>query len=334
MTPATPETPRSAPPRSSIARLRSLVLRYPDDPEVRSVYGDVLAETGDPRGRFIRAQSSLEGKLPPSAREAAKHEVRTLLDAHEKEWKEIASWAEVRFKGGFIHAIRAPIGAFLANAAALFAVEPVRKVLLMNVSDADLAQLAEHEALGRIGHLGLLGPFEDAGATAFAKSRHVSTLRALNLGGGVGEGFASALGGFSALESLSLSGLDIGDETMALFAKAQLPRLQRFYAARNGLSDEGVAALAEATSWTSLSWLCLGGNEFSDEGAQALAKAKFGCVTHLELNQTGVGDEGMLAILGGKAFRSLKRVDLTMTGVTGEAIKKLRAKKITVVGYG
>ncbi len=317
-----------------VDRLRTLVLRYPSDPDVRFVYADVLAEKGDPRGRFIRAQTALEQRLPPDAREAAQHEIRSLLGQHEKAWTEPASWADVRFQGGFIHAIRATIGSFLEHADALFAVEPVRKVVLRSVTDQALEKLAAHEALARIEQLSLEGAFGDAGAAAIAKSRHAASLRALNLNGcALGESFFAALGNLKALTSLAIPGLAIGDENAALLAKAPLAKLERLYAPRNELSDEGAAALAGAAQWSSLQWLCIGGNELSDEGADALAKAKFGNVTHLEINQTGIGDEGVLAIVKGKAFRQLKKIDVRQTEVSSEAIKQLRAKKLTVLGY-
>jgi uncharacterized protein (TIGR02996 family) len=320
---------------ATIEKLRALVLRYPSDADVRGVYADVLIDAGDPRGDFIRAQASLEDRLPPDAREAAQRQVQSLLAAHEKEWRAVASWADVRFKGGFIHAIRATIGSFLAHAHELFAVEPVSTVVLGGVSDDALVKLAEHEALARVNRLHLSGTFGDRGASALAKSRYVRSLRGLNLiASEIGEGFVSAAGNFESLVSLSLTGHEMGDELIAVLSKNELPKLERLYAARTALSDEGVAAIADAKTWTSLRWLCLGGNEISDEGADTLAKAKFGNVTHLELNQTSIGDEGALAIVKGKAFRALKKIDLRQTEVSSATIQQLRARKgLTVVGY-
>jgi uncharacterized protein (TIGR02996 family) len=319
---------------ATIDKLRTVVLRYPNDPDVRGIYADVLIDAGDPRGRFIRAQSSLEGRLPPDAREAAEHEVKTLLAAHEKKWRDVASWADVRFKGGFVHAIRATIGSYLEHAAELFAVEPVSTVVLGGVSDDALVKLAEHGTLARIERLHLSGTFGDRGAAALAKSPHVRSLRRLNLSASeLGEGFVSAVSKFESLISLSITGHEIGDELMGTFAKNDLPKLERLYAARTSVGDEGVAAIAEAKTWTSLRWLCLGGNEISDEGAEALAKAKFGSVTHLEINQTSIGDEGALAIVKGKAFRALKKIDLRQTEVSSETIQQLRSRKGLTVTY-
>ena len=117
-------------------RLRALVASRPEDAGARAVYADALLQEDDPRGMFITLQTRLETGLPPHKREAALREIEALRRAHESAWTAAArGWAEVRFKAGFIHAIRSTAAAF-TDASALLAVEPVVEVNLTEASDA------------------------------------------------------------------------------------------------------------------------------------------------------------------------------------------------------
>lgn len=319
---------------SIVERLRDLVLSSPRDPAVRSVYADALIQEGDPRGTFILLQSHLDGSIPPDKREEARRQVDELLRANRDRWTEHARWAEIRFKGGFIHAIRTSATKFLANGPALLAVEPVLEVTLQEATDDDLKALAALPAIARIADLKLDGDFEDAGAAALAKSPHLGTLTSLNLSGaGLGSTFASSVAHLRSLEVLCLSGMSLGDAAVEIFAAGTYPALQRLYLARNELSDEGLTALAKARGLGNVRTLCLGGNEISDEGVVALAGAKgLGNLVTLELNATQVTDEGLEAIAKSRALKSLKKVNVQQAGeVSAEGVARLRKAKLVVI---
>src|SRR5690606_39416422 len=56
---------------------------------------------------------------------------------------------------------------------------------------------------------------------------------------------------------LELGGLDLGDDTLAALLDADLGRLERLWLYKNGLTDTGARALAEAASRLSLTELRL-----------------------------------------------------------------------------
>jgi uncharacterized protein (TIGR02996 family) len=316
------------------ARLRDLVLANPRDAAVRSVYADALIQDGDPRGTFIILQSQLAERISPDRREDARRQADELFKANRDRWTEPASWAEVRFRGGFIHAIRAKAAAFLEKGSALLATEPVLDVTLTQATDEHVKALAALRALARLSDLTVQGSFKDGGAAVLVKSPHLRALTALNLkAASLGKGFAGSVSSLTSLEVLALTGMNLGDEAITVFASETHPALQRLYLARNELTDEGLAALAGSSGLAALRVLCLGGNEISDEGVAALAAAKhLANLTILELNRTGVSDEGAEALARSKTLRSLKKVDLSRSEVSRALIDRLRKQgKLVIV---
>jgi len=319
---------------SIAARLRDLVLASPRDPAVRSVYADALIQEGDPRGTFIMLQSHLDSRIPPDKREDARRQVDELLRVNRDRWLEPARWAEVRFKGGFIHSIRAKAAEFVSKGSALLATEPVLEVTLTGTTDDHVKTLAALPALARLADLKLQGSFKDASAATLARSPHLGSLPSLNLqGASLGAAFAGAAASLKSLQLLCVTGMAMGDAAIESFAAGSYPALQRLYLARNELTDEGVTALARSHGLGALRMLCLGGNEIGDEGVTALAGAKgLGNLVHLELNATGVTDEGIEALAKSRALKSLKKVDLRQTQeVSAEGLARLRKAKVVAV---
>jgi uncharacterized protein (TIGR02996 family) len=319
---------------TSIAqRLRHLVLNSPRDPDVRSVYADALIQEGDPRGTFIMLQSHLNGRIPPDKREEAKRQVAELLATHGAKWREPASFAQVRFKGGFIHAIQADAATFLTKGSSLLAVEPVLEVNLLDAGDDEVRALAAMPAVAKLAELKLVGSFGDESAALLATSPHLSSLTSLNVKGGpLGKAFAASVANLKMLELLCLTGVEMGDESVSVLAAGAHPALQRLYLARNELSDEGVTALAKSRGLGALRVLCLGGNDISDEGVAAIAASKgLPNLAVLELDSTSVTDEGVEALAKSRTLKALKKLNLARTEVSTEGLNKLQRGKITAV---
>jgi len=82
--------------------LLARILEHPGDVEARAVYGDWLAERGDPRGELIALQLATRDRLPTDAE--AKRE-RALLEAHATDWlgrlAPVVIGDRVRFRLGF-----------------------------------------------------------------------------------------------------------------------------------------------------------------------------------------------------------------------------------------
>jgi len=310
-------------------KLRDLVTGNPRDLAARGVYADALIQDGDPRGTFITLQAALDGRLSPDKREAARKQLRQLFSANEEKWLAPAKdWAEIRWKGGFMHAIRASAADFLVKGAALVAAEPVAEVTLTDTSNQEMAALADCAAIAKLHSLSITGNYKDASAAKLAASAHASKIASLNLSGGsLGSAFAQATANLRALQSLCATSMSMGDDPMEVLGK-NLSAVQKLYLARNEITDEGVAALADG-ALGELRVLCLGGNEISDEGCAALAEAKLEKLRQLELNQTQITDEGAMALAKSKTLKSLKKLDIRQTEVS-EAVPKLRKKGITV----
>jgi len=298
-----------------VEELRARVVKNPRDREAQSVYADALIQAGDPRGAFISLQMHLDGRLPPDKRETARLQAQALLKEHESAWFGLArGWAEIRVRGGFIRAMRAPAAKFVANGAKLLAVEPVIDLTLTSVTDGDVVALAAMPALASVAEISLQGRCSDKAAAALAASPHATNLASLNFGGGSpGKAFARAAANLRGLETFVATGSEMGDDAVEIFAALDLPSLARLYLARCELTDASMSAIANGRALSNVVKLCLGGNAIGDEGAEALAEGtSLGKLAHLELNATEISDEGARALAKSKSLASLKRLDLRM----------------------
>ncbi len=292
-------------------RLLQAVLAAPESVEPRLVYADWLQEQGDPRGELISVQCLLGGGLEyPSQRHALRAREQELLAEHGELWSAPAKKLSHQhwFRRGFIDEVHAGAGTFLPGAAALFAVEPVLRLVLEEMSRRDCASLAGAPWLGRVRRLKLRGEIGDAGMAALGKSLQLGALASLNLGscelGPKGAG-ALAEASMRACRSLSLSGNPIRDAGLrALVRSPLLEGCRRLYLARCGLSSKSVVELAGSERVRSLTGLCLGGNAIDDPGLQALADSPhLSGLKRLELDEAeGEGLERLQQRFG-KALR-------------------------------
>jgi len=316
---------------SAAAKLLEQVVANPRDTDARAVYADALIQDGDPRGTFITLQAAMLGRLSPDRREAALHQSRALFKEHEAKWLATTKgWAQVRMRGGFVHAIRAKAADFLKHGEALVAAEPVLEVVLHGAGDEDLKKLAASPAVARLQSLALGGTYGDKGAVALAESAHLKTLEWLNLGASkAGKGFAAAVGGLAGLVSLCLTGASLGDDGAKTFAAAALPKLTHLYLTRNDLTDACMGDLGDGRALATVQMLTLNGNEITDEGLAAFTKGKsLGNLARLELRETQIGEEAAKAL--GK-LKALKKLDVKGTEVEVSSLGGLKRKGVTVV---
>lgn len=91
----------------------------------------------------------------------------------------------------------------------------------------------------------------------------------------------------------------------------RLPRLSTLYLCRNGLGDEGAAALTNC-SWPALNVLSLVQNALRSDGAKALAAGSghFPELHTLALSYNGLGDDGAVALAAAKYFKRLVKLHL------------------------
>lgn len=314
-----------------IAKLRALAIARPSDYEIREVLADALLAANDPRGELIQMQIALTRRVSPNVREHAQQRSNDLLSKHEREWTgAITSWAEVRMRGGFIEAIRAPMKAFLDNGAALLANEPVRSLTLTSVNNDQLKSIAKIPGIERIEQLRLRGSYTNIGIIELVRSAQLKKLQRLTLSNAGKSATASFEGGaLTCLTSLCLTDCDIGDEGVAALAAArELSSLTSLFLTRTGLSDEAAKSLAQSRTLTRLEVLTLGGNEeLGDEGVEALSKSRnFESLKLLEINQTGVSDAAANAIAKSKTMGSLRRVDVRQTEIGNKGLAALKKR--------
>lgn len=252
------------------------VLADPGDDEPRLVYADWLISQAEPRGDFISIQIHLRGSLSPARRQEYRGREQALLREHGAEWSAPAAFARLRaFSRGFIDRITSSAADFLSAHAALFALEPVRAVELVDVDRASVEELVRAGCLERITSLALRGDVGDDGTRALAGCPDLRNLVNLNLNSaGVGPDGAAALAAsphLAGLEALTLSGNDIGPKGLEALAGSEHLALERLFVAGCELDDTSVEALARSPAMARLSRLGLNRNyDLTGTAAEAL----------------------------------------------------------------
>jgi uncharacterized protein (TIGR02996 family) len=165
------------------------IIGAPEDDTLRLIFADWLEERGDVlRAELIRVQCELAH--PPSRgsgsrrRAALKRREDRLLQSQGKMWA--GPLAPVldhyAFSRGFVDAVSLNGKLFLAQAEALFRLDPITCVKLTSMPADRIPELAACSYLSRLTHLMLaLGTIDDAGAEALARSPHLNERITFNL---------------------------------------------------------------------------------------------------------------------------------------------------------
>jgi uncharacterized protein (TIGR02996 family) len=283
------------------AGLLEAVLATPDDDGPRLVYADWLTEQGDPRGELIAIQCA-RSRLDSDAPEQKLLEERewTLLSLHEEEWrnalgKDVLS---VKFRRGFVDEVTLFTASFVERAEAMFALEPLRTVRVVDAGPEGAAMLAASPMLL---HLEGLRLSNSTGASQ----------RGIGLDG-LGELLLSR--NLHALESFSLEGQhldDLGAMAIAKAGPAALPSLKALRLASDSLSAVGVEALCSARWFRRLKRVSFAANQLREVGAEALAFAPGATAwEELELDANLLGDAGARALAGHEQLGALRRLSL------------------------
>jgi uncharacterized protein (TIGR02996 family) len=232
------------------------ILEAPEEDTPRRIFADWLLDHHDPvsvaRGELIHLQCEL-ARLPVEAerRGGLLQRERQLLEAHAREWGSpfgrlgCTCW---EFRRGFVEGVGMPASAFLAQAAGLFRVGPVRELKLYQVGSL-LPEVAASSYLVRLRTLDLENnDLGDADVLALAGSAHLGEL-----------------------STLLLWCNHLGDPGVQALVAGRLPRLRRLDLSRNSVGDIGAATLAASSLLRGLAILDLTGNQITDTGARALA---------------------------------------------------------------
>lgn len=164
-------TGRTSAPRvmNTLRHLRDRIVADPDDLGLRLLYGDLLVERGDPRGKFVHLQLELAARPTPELTSAA----AALLVRYGKHWVAPVHRGSVRFIRGFIEEWSTPAPELLRRGARVARAVPLKTVRLSVPGAGELAPLAQCAALHGLRTLEIRGlqdgPFGALGRVPFRR---------------------------------------------------------------------------------------------------------------------------------------------------------------------
>ena len=296
------------------------IREHPDDDAPRLIFADWLDDHGETdRAEFIRARvyrARIRGRESPEADELTRR-ASALLAANWQRWTaplrplfgdapDHFNWprtyrpeAITHFPRGFVESVEMEAGRFVAVAAELFRLCPIRHVHLHR-ADEHAARLAECPQLAWVEGLSFpdyaRAPLGPRGMVSLAGSPHLGRLWLL-----------------------WLSRNYLGDEGLvALAAAPWLDHLRAVSLSDNGASDRGAEALARTPRAFRPRKLFLHRNAIGDRGAIALAESPvLEEVRTLTLAGCGIGPAGAAALAGSEHLLSLEEIDLSDNPLTG-----------------
>lgn len=314
--------PEPKPATAEQGKFLAAILANPEDKKARLVYADLLQDRGDPRGDFIAfqcARAELADDDPRAAELDAS--IAALVKKHKKAWTAACGenkGARWEYRRGFVEKLSIDAEDLLANAAAIFAAEPLEELNIWKIDESPggLAPLLELP-LHRIKRLSLARcALREADYQALARATTLGAVEVLDLtnGGSVEQPVAPLATATSLprLRELRLTGAMIGDAQMTALARSTTLRMTRLIAPRNELTAEGVRAIAAAVWAPQLAHLDLSSNEMvGDDGLAALAGSpNLSALETLTMTYAGLHDRAADLVLGSPVFARLRAFDL------------------------
>jgi uncharacterized protein (TIGR02996 family) len=330
--------------------LEQALVAAPDDLAAHHAYADYLQEQGDPRGELIAVQLALEDEArPPAERKPLQEREAALLAQHSREWlgtlapfvldqEGVGEWAVQNDRGH----------------AASFARGWVDSLRLFEITSETARALREAPpTLRLLRHLYIReSELDDPGLEELVACPYLGNLRSFQLGP---EGSQTHTDGASAVQLIAkmprLEELRLfahGVDTRALFAMP-LPHLRVLYV--HHLHIYPLEVLAANSTLGNLTRLACWAHALEPRDAAAYitfhgARALFHSphlarLTHLQLRQSDVGDEGCEEIVRSGLLERLQTLDLTGGCVTDAGARTLaacpalrRLKKLTLTANG
>jgi uncharacterized protein (TIGR02996 family) len=317
------------------------ICENPEDDTPRLIYADWLEDNGTAedlaRAEFIRAQIE-RAHLPPDGPRAQvlRRREQALLGQYEASWRAALphldgiTWHE-DFERGFVQRVLVSVpGAFLRDAATLFAAAPVLAARFRGVTDRDMHPLTGSRHLARLNELHLGDNHLSYLAATFLVNcpplANLTTLFLYNNVLGDGGALVLASGRFWArLGELYLFGNGIGDAgVLALAESPHLPALHTLDLRDNAVGTPGVRALAGSSRRANLVTLFLVNNRIDDEGARALADSPhLPRLANLYLDHNPIGDAGAVALAQSPRRAGLRELDLRSCNITSAGARAL-----------
>jgi uncharacterized protein (TIGR02996 family) len=322
------------------------IVEEPDDDRLRLIYAGWLEENGQPeRADFIRVQVE-RARLPDNdvrQWDLAERE-RRLLAEHEAAWTSALQPFVLRcgFRRGFVEEIAVNALMLVNHAQTIFRLAPVRHLAVRHVvsfarSRTDAASQAAHlveftpawqtidlarEGIRDAGLIhGLLARWDDFTAlTALNLSGNELTQKSIELFAG-----SPLLG---QLASLELSANRFGPAAWADILRSPFcGRLRELGLGHNGLTAEELSLLRGPLAAQRLAKLDLSFNPLGVAGALALSAAApvLTGLRELFLSRTHLGDDGLRELASGPLLSQLHTLDLSLNRIGDAGARALLA---------
>lgn len=314
------------------ATLLAEIAAHPADDERRLVYADRLSDRGDPRGEFIHLQiRSKRGGYEP----ATEARLRALKQ-HETDWKRDAglSGTLTNFERGFPSSLIGNARNIVASRQAL-ATQPIVSLSILTdfTGIEELCALPELKRLhtlclgATMGSYGRAIALEPEQVLAIASSPQLHGVRTLEIQkGALTAETASLLAGaawFPLLEHVSMPDNVLGEGAVTIFSRLRHARWLWFSGC--DLGPDAVRALANSHV-RHLEMLGLPNTQLDDASLQALASSQvLATVTRLELEWSGVKDDGVVALATSPFVAALTTLNLKRNALGARAAAALGA---------
>lgn len=316
------------------------ILANPDDKKARTIYADLLQDRGDPRGEFIALQCARADLADDDPRVTdLDASIAALLKKHKKVWTALGEnkGARWEYRRGFVEKLSIDAKDLLANAAQIFAAEPLEELNIWKIDESPTQRGKSRLApildlpLHRIKRLSLARcDLTEDDYAALARATTLASVELLDLtnGGSVDSPIAPLAQATSLpkLRELKLTGAMIGDDQLATLAKSTTLRMSRLILQRNDLTAAGARSIASAVWAPQLVHLDLSSNEMvQDEGLEALATSShLMSLETLVLSYVGLHDRAADLILASQVFARLRTLDVS-NNMSRDDLARLRA---------
>ncbi len=140
-----------------------------------------------------------------------------------------------------------------------------------------------------------------------------------------------ALGG---LTRLDLSGNAIGDEGLRVLGRdARFGSITRLGLSLVNATPSGVSALINGSIAKRVTHLELAGNELGLEALRSILSGGFPALTHLDVSEAMLGDEGLAAFLDSPTVAQLVSLELKKNAISAEGARRLASVKFDRLEY-
>lgn len=216
------------------------------------------------------------------------------------------------------------IAAVVASATQLRGLEAL-SLRRLGVADSNVEELLAAPHLGTLRRVDFRGNLLAGGAMNALCQRPLVKLGFA--GNRLGQSSVSALGkatSLSALEALDLSHNGIGDVGLEVLGRAaHFANVKVLSLAHVNATLRGVEALGGGELAKHVTQLDLSGNALRAEGLRRVLSGAFASLTHLDVSEAMLGDDGVTALLESRGAAQLVSLELRRNALTWRAAKQL-----------